>query len=237
MGIRTAGRLPLAKLFFILMIYAWPLAAAQAQEWRKDRLIFRDNFWGSLDNWIVETPPSPHAKVSKQKGELVMDVNGGATVWLNKKLSGNILIEYKRRVVMQGGVNDRLSDLNQFWMASDPDKADLFTRSGVFAEYDGLRMYYVGFGGNYNTTTRFRKYTGTGERVLLQEVTEPAFLLQANKEYRIRIVVYQGHTYFYVDGRQVFSFADPDPLREGYFGFRTTQSHHRIDDFRVYRLK
>ena len=32
------------------------------------------------------------------------------------------------------------------------------------ATYDTLRTYYVGYGGNANTTTRFRRYDGTGAR-------------------------------------------------------------------------
>ena len=33
-------------------------------------------------------------------------------------------------------------------------------RSGAFAEYNDLLTYYVGLGGNRNTTTRFRRYIG-----------------------------------------------------------------------------
>ena len=33
-------------------------------------------------------------------------------------------------------------------------------RSGTFAEYNDLLTYYVGLGGNRNTTTRFRRYIG-----------------------------------------------------------------------------
>ena len=133
--------------------------------------------------------------------------------------------------------NDRLSDLNQFWMAIDPLKENLFTRSGVFSEYDSLLLYYVGFGGNSNTTTRFRKYTGNGERVLLNDLTDKEHLLKPNKEYLIKIVVYDGLSKFFVDDKEFFSFRDINPITEGYFGLRTTQSRQEIDDFKVYRLK
>ena len=33
-------------------------------------------------------------------------------------------------------------------------------RSGAFADYNDLLTYYVGLGGNRNTTTRFRRYIG-----------------------------------------------------------------------------
>lgn len=205
-------------------------------QYKVGKLLYEDNFDGSLKNWVAEAPVAPGSKVTIEDNKLLIDVNGGATVWLNKKLTGNILIEYKRKVIVDGGKNDRLSDLNQFWMASDPRNKNLFTRSGVFSEYDSLQLYYVGFGGNTNSTTRFRKYTGNGERVLYEDLTDKAHLLEPNKEYAIKIVVYNNITRFYVDGEEYFSFKDPTPLQEGYFGFRTVQSRQEIDDFKVYRL-
>jgi hypothetical protein len=147
------------------------------------------------------------------------------------------LIEYKRKVILDKGPNDRLSDLNQFWMATDPKNANLFTRTGVFAQYDSLLLYYVGFGGNTNSTTRFRKYNGKGDRVLMTDLKDKEHLLEPNKLYSIKITVYNGLTKFFVDDVEYFSFKDPEPLREGYFGFRATKSRQEIDDFRIYTLK
>jgi len=206
-------------------------------QYQKGNLIFKEDFDTDLQNWVAEFAPSPTSTVAIKNGKLVIDVPGGATVWLNKKLSGNLLIEYKRKVILDKGPNDRLSDLNQFWMANDPKNKNLFTRTGVFAQYDSLLLYYVGFGGNTNSTTRFRKYNGKGERVLLTDLTDKPHLLEPNKEYSIKITVYNGLTKFFVDDVEYFSFLDKEPLREGYFGFRTTKSRQVIDDFRIYALK
>ncbi len=205
--------------------------------YQKGALIYRSDFDTDLKDWVVEFPPSPTSSVTLKNGKLVIDVRGGATVWFNKKLSGNLLIEYKRKVILDNGPNDRISDLNQFWMATDPKNPNLFTRTGVFAQYDSLLMYYVGFGGNTNKTTRFRKYNGKGERVLLTDLTDKKHLLEPNKEYTIKTIVYNGVTRFFVDEVEYFSFQDKEPLREGYFGFRTTKSRHEIKDFKVYKLK
>lgn len=202
-------------------------------------LIYADNFSTPLDTnrWIVEMAPAPNSSVYTQPGKLVLDTRGGVTVWLNQSLSKNIRIEYDRQVVMTGGVNDRLSDVNQFWMAHDPRNKNLFTRNGVLESYDSLQLYYVGMGGNSNKTNRFRKYEGNGERKLLQEYTDTAHLLQANKVYHIAIVVKNGVTSFWVDGQCYFSFKDPALLQQGYFGFRSTKSHQEIRKFRVYQLE
>jgi hypothetical protein len=227
-------------LFTLLLIQLKASAQSvnpEPDQYQKGNLIYKEDFDTDLKNWIAEFSPSPTSSVAIKNGKLVIDVQGGATVWLNKKLSGNLLIEYKRKVIIDNGPNDRLSDMNQFWMATDPKNKNLFTRTGVFAQYDSLLLYYVGFGGNTNSTTRFRKYNGKGERILLTDLTDKPHLLEPNREYSIKITVYNGLTMFFVDDVEYFSFLDKEPLREGYFGFRTTKSRQVIDDFRIYVLK
>ncbi|MFT3737432.1 MAG: DUF6250 domain-containing protein [Breznakibacter sp.] len=202
-------------------------------------LLFADNF-DSLElspDWIIEMDSLPHSSVRVGNGKLTMDTKGGVTIWFNHLLNGNLQIEYTRKVVMENGPNDRVSDLNQFWMAVDPRNPDLFTRKGKFGEYDSLRLYYVGVGGNTNTTTRFRRYDGHGTRALLQENNTPENLLRSNHAYHIKITVQNGESQFWVDGVCVFRYTDPAPFGSGYFGFRSTWSRHEIDNFKVFRLQ
>lgn len=200
-------------------------------------LIYQDDFDGDLSNWVIENKLSDESKVEVKDGRLLIDVNSGATIWYKQKLSGNLLIEFHRKVVVDNGPNDRLSDFNFFWMATDPRNDDLFTRDGTFAQYDSLSLYYVGIGGNYNSTTRFRKYMGTGDRLLLQEKNDKQHLLQPNKIYFIQILVCNGTTTVFVDGEEYFTYNDPKPLIEGYFGFRTVKSRQEIEDIRMYRIR
>lgn len=202
---------------------------------QRKKLICKDDFIDT-GKWIIEMVPTPHSSVYTDHGKLVLDTKGGVTVWLNQLLRGNILIEYKRKVVVAGKVNDRLSDLNQFWMASDPRNKQLFTRTGVLEQYDSLQLYYVGMGGNTNTTTRFRRYEGNGNRTLLQEYKDTAHLLQPNREYKITIMVKNGVSSYFVDDVPYFQFADPAPLTSGYFGFRSTWSRQEISHLRIYQL-
>jgi rhamnogalacturonan endolyase len=232
---------PMHRLLFIAScLLSCSLFAQQKMiDVKKTALLFSDDFNNSPDTvlWKLEIAPLPDSKVTVNNGKLVLDTKGGVTVWLNKLLAGNIFIEYKRKVIIAGGVNDRLSDFNQFWMATDPRNKNLFTRNGVLEAYDSLQLYYIGMGGNTNKTTRFRKYEGTGEKKLLQEYTDSSHLLQANKEYHIAIVVRNGLTQYFVDDVLYFEFNDPHPLREGYFGFRSTKSRQEIDDIKVYRIE
>lgn len=163
----------------------------------------------------------------------------GITVWFRERLAAPVTISYTARILSTG----RVSDLNCFWMATDPAQPDgnLFVphvvRSGEFAVYDTLRTYYVGYGGNNNTTTRFRRYDGTGARPLLpqHDLSAPKFLLVPDHAYHITLVAgADGHVQFIRDGEVVFDWLDPQPLRSGWFGFRSVDSQIEITDFQVH---
>jgi rhamnogalacturonan endolyase len=223
------------KLFFATAFYLFIFDAFT----QAPKLVYAADFSKPISNseWIIELQPEANSKVYTENGKLILDTKGGVTVWLNKLLEVNFQIEYRRAVIMSNGVNDRLSDLNQFWMASDPRNRNLFTnRSGVFAEYDSLELYYVGMGGNENTTTRFRKYNGHGDKKILQEYSDEDHLLKTGHQYLIKIIVKDGVTSFWIDGKSYFSYDDPNPLTQGYFGFRSLHSRQEIMDFRIYEL-
>lgn len=217
------------RRFPALFVSALLAIAAFAEEFRAV-----DDFTRGLDRWVVEQ--QPNGTVTAQDGILRIDDVGGCTVWLKEKLTAPVVIRYEARVLSSG----RVSDLNCFWMASDPRHTDLFAsghgRNGKFGTYDALLTYYVGYGGNANTTTRFRRYDGTGTRPLLPEHDRqtPEFLLQADHWYQIELVATgDGKVQFSRDGVVIFDFHDPAPLREGWFGFRTVNSRIEIRKLRL----
>jgi rhamnogalacturonan endolyase len=214
------------------------LSASQKALTEKGKLIYSSDFSKPLDKkeWIAEIEPKDTSTVYTANGNLVLNTKGGVTVWLNKLLMGNIRIEYDRTVLVEGKPNDRLSDLNQFWMATDPRNNNLFTRSGKLELYDSLSLYYVGMGGNTNSTTRFRKYNGKGERELLQEYTDAAHLLQPNVTYHVSILVKDDETSYWVNGQCYFLYKDAAILKTGYFGFRSTKSRQAISGLKIYQL-
>src|SRR5690606_12661121 len=135
-------------------------------------LIFSDSFENGLSNWVIEQMPG--GTVGLKDDKLEINDAKGCTVWLKKDFSGSIMIEYEAEIIKNGGENDRVSDMNCFWMASDPESPDnLFAKSdwrkGRFANYDSLQLYYIGMGGHNNTKTRFRRYSGNGEKPLLPQ--------------------------------------------------------------------
>jgi len=226
------------KFFFTPLLLSTFISGNQFyQTAPKQELIFNDDFSEAkiADNWIVEKPSTEDGVCSVANGQMQLNSEGGVTVWYKHELKGNILIEYDRTVVMEGGNHDRLSDLNQFWMATDPAN-NMFTRQGGFREYDTLQMYYVGMGGNYNTTTRMRRYDGKGTLQIINEYTDSAHLLKPNKKYHIQIKVENGTSTFSVDDETYFSYKDNKPFNSGWFAIRSTKSRQLIDNVKIWQL-
>ena len=140
-------------------------------------------------------------------------------------------------VVDKGGKTDRVSDLNAFWMASNPANENLFMQDGKFTSYDGLHLYYAGVGGHDNSTTRFRKYEGENGKEIQKEYLDQPHLISGNKDYFIKIIVKNGLTQYFLNGELYWEFKDKTPYKTGYFGFRTTKSHQIFEDFKVYKIK
>jgi hypothetical protein len=193
--------------------------------------------------WRIESE-SPDYRVTFRGDTVEILAPKGLTLWRREEMQGDVTIEYDACLVDEGQDGDRLSDLNCFWMASDPEATDVFTRmdwrSGIFLRCYTLQLYYMGYGGNSNGTTRFRRYTGdaagvtdaTARPAILTEYTDAAHLNVANRWRHIRLTSVEGRVGYEIDGEQLVDYRDPSPLTAGWFGFRTTWSRVRLTNFR-----
>ena len=201
--------------------------------------LYADEF-ASAEHWVVEAE-QPIARVTARDGVLDIDTPAGLTLWFEPRLTGPVEIEFEATAVAEGGANDQVSDLNVFWMATNRDGSPPIPslRAGRFEAYNDLRTYYVGLGGNRNSTTRFRRYIGDPvQRPLLPEhdLSAPDTLLVPNQSQRITVIADGHHIEYRRDGRTLFSFEDPTPYTSGWFAQRTTKSHLRIRHFRIRSL-
>jgi hypothetical protein len=207
---------------------------------RPGKLLYSEDFSRSTPRWSTELENG--GNVMFADGRLDVDVPAGATVWFKPLLSGPILIQYNAVAISANGANDRVSDLNCFWMARDSrNPNDIFAvlRHGKFAEYNPLLTYYVGLGGNGNTTTRFRRYVGDqNDRSLLprNDLRGKDNLLLANDNQLIQLIACGNLVQFYRDGRKFFEMNDAQPYTSGWFAFRTTKSHVQFRSFKVFAL-
>lgn len=191
--------------------------------------------------WVIEAE-DPSATVAFDGGLIDIDTAKGLSLWHRAPLKGPVTIEFEAMAVSAGGPNDHVSDLNAFWMATDPavPGGSVFAkrRTGAFAEYDGLTTYYVGIGGNRNTTTRFRRYIGrAGDRPILPEhdLQAAEHMLVPNRWTRIRLIADGRRIAVERDGQRIFTLDDPQPYTRGWFALRTTKSHLRVRGVRIGR--
>ena len=218
-------------LFFVLPLFPLP-SAAQSTHWRIEAESPQTRILWRGDTFDISSPK-------------------GLSLWWDEPLQAPCTVSYRACVVMEGGPCDRLSDLNCFWMASEPVVTDagvvpqsplrgISSRGGRFVESYRLQCYYLGYGGNYNTTTRFRRYGAdtlavvdeTRRPPILKEYTDSAHLLRPNHWYAVRIeVTAEGRTRYYIDDELLVDYLDSQPLRRGWFAFRTTWSHVRLTAF------
>ncbi len=212
----------------IVFLYVGLLLPASSQT------VFREEL--SANDWVAEFESPSTSSLLVTRDMIEVNASAGATVWYKKKLSANLIITYNIAMIDSGGRNDRVSDLNAFWMASDPVRDTPFKRNGKFSSYDDLNLYYAGVGGHDNTTTRFRRYRHGTDKSVLQEYTDKEHLLEGNKPYSVKIMVRDRRTSFSINGVQYFEYDDTVPLKEGYFAFRTTKSRQRITNFNIEQL-
>ncbi|WP_455586174.1 DUF6250 domain-containing protein [Bacteroides sp.] len=221
--------------YFALFTFVWLISACFSSS--------RNNT-PVLEKWVAEDE-SAAMQLSLISDTLDIVAPAGLTLWYNEFLTGNYEINYRIAMLMQSGEYDRLSDLNCFWAASDPLYPDnIFARSawrnGVFKNYNTLNLFYVGYGGNDNTTTRFRRYYaeyyGVDEdrvKPLIAEYTDRSHLLMPDKWYHIVIRVERGVTTYSVDGEELFRASLHPGEGDGYFGLRLLQNHVRMTGFQV----
>ena len=231
----------LGLLALLALLGAAPATAPSDRRFSIGERIDGDDFTGDMNHWVSELEDG--GKITAADGTLDIDVPAGASVWFKPRLSGPVMIQYRITAIASGGPNDRVSDVNCFWMASDSrNTADFFAvhRSGKFADYNRLLTYYVGLGGNTNTTTRFRRYVGDAvDRPLLpqNDLRDAANLITPNAVMWIQLIAADHLIQFYRDGKKIFEMDDTQPYTSGYFGFRTVKSHLRVRDFAVYQLR
>jgi len=203
-------------------------------------LLFHDDFDAGLSQWHIESEKP--GVISAAAGVLDVDVPAGVTLWFKPRLEGPVAIEFDATAVSAGGPNDQVSDLNVFWMARNVDAREpvfALVRSGKFEEYNALLTYYVGLGGNRNTTTRFRRYIGDPVLRPLRpgdDLAGDPYMLVPNRRQSIRLVANGRIIEYWRDGTRIFRLEDSAPYENGWFAFRTTYSHLRIERFRVRRL-
>ena len=185
-------------------------------------------------NWVVQQSQADpqlerYARISE--GRLHVHDPRGTTIWFRQKLKGPVMISYRITCPSEynSGTDIVPRDINQFWMAIDPENPDpdqpggLFDGkkyNGTFGTYDRLNCYYASTGGgnvtDNNRTVRFRRYprkSGHDEiaHVALDDKDEnPDFLIRPDHEYLVQLVAADDIVQFIFDGKVVYELQQGD---------------------------
>lgn len=216
----------------------WVGVGVEGEEGEMWELLVDDDFQTDRGQLKVEFE-SP-GRVELGDGALVIDVPAGCTVWYRRLLTAPVRVTYDVTPISAGGPNDRVSDVNCFLLARDsrgPDALEAHPRTGQFADYNYLLGYYVGHGGNTNSTTRMRRYHGGPEQGLLlpeHDLRDAKFLLTPNRKFRVELTFQDNTLTYAVDGEVWLTLTDAEPHVSGWFGWRTVNNHMRIENLRIY---
>jgi hypothetical protein len=218
-----------------------------------------DDFRQGLARWRLEAQDArTEVRTSTEGSTGVLDIQtpAGLSLWWRDELQGDYAVRFTATALpapaSAGPLAGRISDLNMFWNATEA-AAMPQPRSGAFADYDPLRLYYVGFGANGNTTTRLRYYDGQGQRHLLDGFADAALAEPGDRQgpmradtrllpgqaMAVQIISRQAsdgnplHLIWSINGRVLFTQAGPAPLLRGWFALRTTASHLQLRAFQV----
>ena len=190
---------------------------------------------GTAGDWVVEG-----REPTWGTNEIVL--HHTSVVWYKHPFESPFVMEFETTPLQAppkftAGVSDSI----WFWLASDPRHPDDFfaetaarNANPSLRSYLPLRFYWIDFGGNNNTTTRFR-YNPL--RQLIRQFSDAPRLLEKGRTYKIMIVANGPHQEYWCDGKRWAYFYDDDPPRSGHIGFRAFVADHRISNLRIHRLE
>jgi len=207
----------------------------------KNTVTWYQDITDKKDWWVIEIQDPENSSITFENSQMEINTSKGATIWFKEKLKGNVIIEYDVTVVDSGGTYDRVSDLNCFWMFSNPKEPDGDLklrdnkRNGIFTNYHCLQGYYVGLGGHNNTRTRFRRYNGNINRPLMPEhdLLDSKYMIVPNKKYHIKLIAKGQIVQYWRDSQLIFNVVDNNPLKKGWFGIRTITNHMIIENVSI----
>jgi len=194
------------------------------------KTIYEDRFEQLSPIWVLEGKPAVRAK----HGKLHVDASGEgpgryATLWLNKELPSNVLIEYHARCPRQ---QTTAANLNQFLMACEADGADILSiqHSGDYKDYHSLPLYIITLTYKWS---RLRKCPG------FECVSERMDVRSGNEvRYRIRILKTGDRIRYFINDAKVHDWTDTaGSYTSGKFGLRTWSTVVEYDNFRVYDVR
>jgi hypothetical protein len=197
--------------------------------------VLKRGFGASLDDWFEEGL----GRFSLRDGRMVIDaLEGGYTAFWKPELPADVLVRYVCRTLPPQGQDN--INLISHCRGRRPGQWPI-VELGRYKLYQDLANYIVTFVGDYNEETggrdspgRTRLRRNPGFRLLGEKFEVPCNLGQP---YEVTFAVRAGRVRYYLDGRRIFDWQDPEPLPGGHFGLRTYKTLGEYRDFLILALE
>lgn len=174
----------------------------------------------------------------RQDGKLRVDAReGGYTAFCKRTLPADILVRYRCRLLPPDGPNN----INLISHCRSP-QADPWplVEKGRYKGYQKLPNYIVTFvsgrdedTGVHESAGRQRLRRNPGFRLIEEKTEMPN---ESGREYEIRFATQGGRVRYWIDGKNIFDWQDPDPLPGGHFGLRTYKTVQEYSQFSIWEL-
>ena len=206
--------------------------------------LYSDSFDRDSGDWYVEGGRS----VAIRDGRLYIDadpeefvkggLNGGVcTVWNRTRIDGDVRVDFD--VCVEHSVTGT-NNINFFLFYSMPDgsspEASTQTRKYAdYADYHQLNGYIFTFlnASENKKNARIRIRRCPGFRLLRETYAGEN---RADTVYHITLIRQNGVLRFLLDGKELLSAKDEQPLEGGWFGFRTFRTRLWFDNLKITRL-
>ena len=181
--------------------------------------VIKQGFLPNLDDWHEEGL----GHFSLVDDRMLIDARtGGYTAFHRQPLPADIVVRYKVRSMPPYGQNN----FNLISHCTPPKPGWPIVEQGRYAGYREFDNYIVTFVGDWEEADRGKEDNRKG-RVRFRrnpgfDLTREQYLDSLyGKEYEITYAVLGGRLRYYVDGRKIGDWQDPNPLAGGYLGLRT----------------
>ena len=197
-----------------------------------------ENWWSEGGERVWVEDGHLHMKADNPK----VPGGGVATAWLKTQVTGDFRLEVEAHVVSS---TLDANNINLFFCYSDPSGRPLIEtretrRNAEYALYHKLNGYIVTFLNDFegeggrnpdgSTKARYRIRRNPGFRLLSEKF---AARCRQGVTYRLGVTKRGGAIELSIDGRDVLSAADPEPLQGGLIGLRTYRTYLWWDNFKV----
>jgi Domain of unknown function (DUF6250) len=212
------------------------MAGCMSNAGEKDKVMFKEDFTKGMSNWWVEGGQS----VKVHDGKLYVKANpktfdktkngGVCTVWCKRRISGDIQIDFD---VCVTGSEIKANNINIFLFYSDPtgkslEKSAHTRKSAAYSLYHQLNGYIFTYLNDFQNIGKKNKDGSSKARFRIRRC--PGFKLitetfdyhaRKNKIYHVTITRKGKELAIAVDGKVRLTAKDDNPLKAGYWGFRT----------------